>query len=79
MFYSLCIYVLDQISVNAASENPTLDTLWASAAEQWKEPTEEDALLLKSLMAENLAGCVKFIEVDTAHKFVDNFKVHHHL
>jgi hypothetical protein len=53
----------NQISVGAASENPTLDSLWTSAAEQWREPNEDDTVLLKNLMAENLSGCVHFIKV----------------
>ena len=55
--------MFNQISVSPASENPTLDSLWTSAAEQWKEPSEEDAALLQNLMAESLSGCIDFIKV----------------
>lgn len=40
-----------------------MDSLWALAAEDWKDPSEDDSKLLKSIMSENLAGCLEFVKV----------------
>ena len=54
-----------QVSLGIISENPTLDALWAVAADDWKDPSEDDNQLLKEIMSENLAGCLKFVKVNT--------------
>ena len=51
------------MSLGVISENPTLDSLWASAADDWKDPSEDDNQLLKEMMSENLAGCLEFVKV----------------